>query len=90
MENDSKQKHKEKNKTTIESGDSVKKVDIFYQNVKQSLNPVMHFVKKKIVRYTLSFLILTIVVYFYVIFESRGTSEQVHVFFFDMSPDFIA
>lgn len=89
MKNDSKQEHKEENKTIIESDDSAKKVDIFYQNIKQSLNPIIHFAKKKIVRYTLSFLILTIVVYFYVLFESRGVSEQVHVFFFDMSPDFL-
>lgn len=89
MENDSKQKHEEENKTTIESADSVKKVDVFYQNVKQSFNPIMHFAKKKVVRYALSTLLLATIIYFYVLFESRGTSNQVHVFFFDMSPDFL-
>lgn len=55
-----------------------RKLKSFYS----SLEPT---IKNSILRYTVSFIFIAIVVYFYIVFEGNREDEIVRVFFFDMS-----
>ncbi|MCK4972634.1 MAG: exosortase/archaeosortase family protein, partial [Candidatus Heimdallarchaeota archaeon] len=52
-----------------------------FQPVYSSIEPV---IKNRILRYTVSFILIAIVVYFYIVFEGNRAEEIVRVFFFDM------
>lgn len=53
-----------------------------FQQVYSSIEPI---IKNSILRYTVSFIFIAIVVYFYIIFEGNRVEETVRVFFFDMA-----
>lgn len=53
-----------------------------FQQVYSSIEPI---IKNRILRYTVSFILIAIVVYFYIIFEGNRVEEIVRVFFFDMA-----
>ncbi len=53
-----------------------------FQSVYSSIEPT---IKNRILRYTVSFILIAIVVYFYIVFEGNRTEEIVRVFFFDMA-----
>ncbi len=59
-------------------GDYPRKPNSFYS----SIEPI---IKNRILRYTVSFILVAIVVYFYIVFEGNREDDVVKVFFFDMS-----
>jgi len=79
-------KTSENNEKLVLVSDSNKRAeDDFRKRFQQVYSSIEPIIKNRILRYTVSFIFIAIVVYFYIIFEGNRVEETVRVFFFDMA-----
>jgi len=71
-------------KLDLDSNHEKRAESVSRRDFKSLYSSIEPFIKHRILRYTVSFIFIAIVVYFYIVFEGNREDEIVRVFFFDM------
>ncbi|MHA1668766.1 MAG: exosortase/archaeosortase family protein [Candidatus Heimdallarchaeaceae archaeon] len=62
------------------------KLQSIYSTIRKKTEPVVFFLKKRVLRYIVSLLLLILVVYFYIVYESNRTTSSAKILFFFSLP----